>query len=314
MANTMVNSEKRSSTQDAAISAAIDVLHRVQGFNFRGTRKFAPDRQNSNTKDIDSIVFAANRGLAIEHSTIQRYDGQLEYIETSERFVAQVNAALSPSLPRDRWFSVIIPPHLIVGKRKKELGRLQAFLTSSIVANLDAIPQESWLNLDYQGDCISFECGTFPGLELGRLYRSQGGVSGHPDEIAGPLLRELFRLKVPKLTQYRRFGFRTLLVLEDVGGTMGRMSAFREFGIVLTLAAQFFLDFIVIVVPNAGEMIVARVWKRGHRWYREVPLEMRFTLSELEHVEVPEIDPNVAAHEYTMIRRVSRRWNKKSRR
>lgn len=42
-----------------------------------------------------------------------------------------------------------------------------------------------------------------------------------------------------------------------------------------------FVDMVIIFVSHDKKMVVGNIWKSGIRWYRNIPMSKRFTVSEL---------------------------------
>jgi hypothetical protein len=72
-----------------------------------------------------------------------------------------------------------------------------------------------------------------------------------------------------KLTKYKKPGFKTALLLEDVAGTLPG-STLRGYGLEE-------VDYIVVFVSIEDQMITGNVWKERSVWYSSVPGNRRFS-------------------------------------
>jgi hypothetical protein len=77
--------------------------------------------------------------------------------------------------------------------------------------------------------------------------------------------------------KYKKLGFKTALMLEDVAGTLSG-SILRGYESKLEE-----VDYIVVFVSNEERMIIGKVWKEGSVWYSFLPYDRRFSFYEATH-------------------------------
>jgi hypothetical protein len=233
----------------------------------------SPDEENRCTKDIDFVLVSSineRDKIAVEHTTVQSFDGQIEYLNRSWDIVGSVNDGCRERIPGDRYYSLAVPPAIVdslVTKRSREL--FVSYLSSWVA---DTAPKlllvDSYEQKEYEGHRITLMC-------LGDATEQLNGKVGRmPEAPEDQKARQRERLgravnaKLPKLTKYKEQGFKTALLLEDVAGTLPG-STLSGYGLEE-------VDYVVVFVSNEDRMIIGNVWKEGSVWYSSVPGNRKF--------------------------------------
>jgi hypothetical protein len=125
---------------------------------------------------------------------------------------------------------------------------------------------------EYGGHEITLRCGG----DGAQMNGNVGRIPQQPENQKALQQDRLVRAvkdKIPKLTMYKKDGFKTALLLEDVAGTLYR-STLKDCENRLKELED--VDYIVVFVSNADQMIVGNVLKEKSVWYSFVPFNRRF--------------------------------------
>ena len=268
---------KKSNEQNAC-EAFITILRSLTGIEY--VESESPDEVNRSTSDVDFVLFSGsneNDKIAVEHTIVESFDGQIKYVNTSYDIVGSVNDGCRERIPPDRCYSLAVPPIMVdslVGKRRA------LFLSEISSWVVETAPKlllvDDYIQTDYAGHTITLTC-------MGNLAQWNGNVWRMPEEPKNQKALQSERLaravgdKLPKLMKYKDRGFKTALLLEDVAGTL-RGSTLNGYENRLEE-----VDYIVVFVSNEERMIIANVWKEGSVWDSSVPINRRFSFYEVPH-------------------------------
>lgn len=103
-----------------ACDAHIHILQQMTGAEYACDS--SPDDSNGSQPDIDFILMstAGHIGkLAVEHTIIESFEGQIEYSHRSYHVVAAVNHLCQGSIPTDRYYYLTVPDVLIRSLQKR---------------------------------------------------------------------------------------------------------------------------------------------------------------------------------------------------
>jgi hypothetical protein len=235
----------------------------------------SPDEVNRRTKDIDFILASSSDEsdkIAVEHTIVESFDHEIEYVNRWRDIVCSVNAVCRERIPPDRYYFLDAPPKIVdslVGETRKQFVR---DLSSWVVKTAPKLlVEDNYEQKEYEGHHIAL---TYRG-DAAPLNGSVWGMLQVPENLKAlqsERLGRAIRDKLPKLTKYKKKpGFKTALLLEDVAGTLygttlrGHEISLRE------------VDYIVVFVSNEDRMIIGNVWKEGPVWYSSVPGNKRFS-------------------------------------
>jgi hypothetical protein len=244
----------------------------------------SPDEVNRSTPDVDFVLSSRsdeNDKIAVEHTIVDSFDRQIEYVNRWHNIVRSVNAGCRKRIPIDRYYFLSVPPVIVdslVGKRSREqfVINLSSWVAKTAPALLLV---DSYIQTEYEGHKITLTCS-------GDHAKLNGNVWCIPEEpenqkaLQSERLEQAVRKKLPKLTKYKDLGFKTALLLEDVAGTL-RGSTLRGHENKLEE-----VDYVVVLVSNEDRMIIGNVWKDGSVWYSSVPINRRFSFYEVPRMTV----------------------------
>lgn len=268
---TPVKIMKRRNEQNAC-DAFIAVLRSLTDIEY--VLSSSPDEVNRNTPDVDFVLVSIgdeNDKIAVEHTIVDSFNGQIEYVDRWHKIVDSVNADCRTRLPLDRYYFLTVPP-IIVDSLVKRSSREQfvRYLSSWVVETAPKLLLvDSYTQTEYEGHNITLTCS-------GDYSKLNGKVCSMPQEpenqkaLQSERLRRAVKDKLPKLKKYKERHFKTALLLEDVAGTL-RESTLRGYESGLEE-----VDYIVVFVSNEDRMIIGKVWKEMPVWHSPVPSNRRF--------------------------------------
>jgi hypothetical protein len=251
-----------------ARDAFITILRSLTGIE--DWKSESPDEVNRCTRDVDFLLFSKNDKFAVEHTIVESFDGQIEYVNRSYDIVDSVNAGCRNGIPTDRYYVLAVPPMIVNSLERKSRNEFASYLSSWVVETAPKLlVGESYIQTEYEGHKITLTCG-------GDCAPLNGNVRRIPQQpenqkaLQSERLERAVRDKLPKLTKYKERGFKTALLLEDVAGALYG-STLRDCEISLEK-----VDYIVVLVSNEERMIVGNVLKEKSVWYSFVPGNRRF--------------------------------------
>ncbi|WP_058189247.1 hypothetical protein [Terracidiphilus gabretensis] len=255
-----------------ARDAFITILRSLTDIEYEKSE--SPDEVNRSTRDVDFVLFPSsdeNDKIAVEHTSVQSFDGQIEYVNRWRKIVCSVNAGCKERIPPDRYYFLAAPP-ASVDSLEKESSR-ELFVSDLVSWVVDTAPTllmvDSYVRTEYEGHKITLMCS-------GDHAKLNGNVWPMPEEpedqkaLQSQRLGQAVEHGLLKLTKYKKEqGFKTALLLEDVAGTLrgSTLSGYEGLEEV---------DYIVVFVSNEDRMIIGNVWKEGSVWYSSVPVNRRF--------------------------------------
>jgi len=233
----------------------------------------SPDEVNRSTPDVDFVLVSRsneNDKIAVEHTRVESFDGQIGYVNRSYDIVDSINAGCRNRIPTGRYYFLAIPPIImdsLVGNRRVQFVSDLSSWVAETAPKLLVV--DSYIQTEYKGHKITLTCG-------GDTAKLNGNVWRIPEEpenqkaLQGERIGRSVGDKLPKLTKYKEQGFKTALLLEDVAGTLcGSTLRDREINLEE-------VDYIVVFLSNEERMIVGNVLKEKSVWYSFVPGNRRF--------------------------------------
>jgi hypothetical protein len=249
----------------------IEILKSLTGIEYVDGGR--PEEINRSTPDVELVLVSSinkNDKIAVEHTRVQSFDGQIEYLNRSWDIVGSVNAGCRERIPSDRYYFLAVPPIVVdslVSKRSREL--FVSDLSSWVVETAPKLLLvDSYKQFEYEGHKITLQCigdcGKWNG-NVGRMPQGPENMKSLQSERLGLAVRH----GLLKLTKYKKPGFKTALLLEDFAGTL-LGSTLRGYESLEEV------DYIVVFVSNKDRMIIGNVWKEGSVWHSSVPSNKRF--------------------------------------
>jgi hypothetical protein len=261
-----------------AIQSALNMCKKFYGLLDPITDICYPDDKNNDSKDVDCVFQIGSEKYALEHSVIESYDGQIEYVRKSYDIAKKVNERLREKLFNDKHYVLLLPPDLIINKGKKYLANLIDSLSDKILINNTEITSDASYSIQFDNSDITIFCDDVDGPDEDMVHRIPTKPKGCEDFLKLDRVDRLLKAKLPKLTQYKKQGYKTILVVEDVSGEYWA-------GINKNIVNDLFCSHIISSVDIGirfvsiyDEMIVGSIWKDGAQWHDEAPMENRFKI------------------------------------
>lgn len=255
----------------SALAAFIKILRSLT--NVGDWKPESPDEVNRRTPDVDFVLVSSgdeNDKIAAEHTIVESFDGQIEYVNRLREIECSVNAGCRERIPSDRYYFLLAPPILVDSLVGKSKALFVTYLSSWMV---EAAPKlqvvDSYAQTEYKGHKMTLMCRGDHAQLNGNVWCMQQEPESRK-ALLSERLGQAISKKLPKLTKYKKPGFKTALLLEDVAGTLGG-STLR--GYESSLGE---VDYVVVFVSNERRMIIGNVWKEGPVWYSLVPGNRRF--------------------------------------
>jgi hypothetical protein len=261
---------KRRPNELDACAAFITILKSLTDMDYEVSA--SPDEENRSTPDIDFVLASSNDEndkIAVEHTTVQSFEGQIKYVKRWCEIVCSVNAGCKERIPPDRYYFLAAPPEIVDSLVGESRVQFVSYFSSWVAKTAPTLLLvDSYMQTEYEVHKITLICS-------GDHERLNGNVWGIPEEPESQKALQSERLwravedKLPKLMKYKKPGFKTALLLEDVAGTLrgSTLSSYEDLAEV---------DYIVVFVSNEDRMIIGNVWKEGSVWYSFVPGNKRF--------------------------------------
>lgn len=263
--------------EESARDALMAILPWLDGRQYE--LQSQPDELNHPERDVDFIFKprkVATPMLAIEHTVVEAYDGQIAYSHRSYDLAQAINTRCHDQLPADRYFFLVIPERLSASLRGKDRTHFEDLVANQVATAARKLSVNAYTPLDFNGEPILLMCGgSHP-----TLNRSVGRIPSRPNDSQRRADRLWKSLEhgLAKFAKYRNDQYQTLLSLEDISGSIpgpptvdGLMTKEQQ-----SLVNQL-VDYIIVFVASQQRMIVANVWKEKEVWYDVPPYTRRFS-------------------------------------
>jgi len=268
--------------EQSACEAFIAILNTLTGIQY--VKRESPDELNRRTPDVDFLLVSVgdeSDAIAVEHTVLESFEGQIGYVNRSYDVVGSINAGCKKKIPADRYYFLAIPPIIVDSLVGNNRSRFVGNLSSWVAESAQRLVINSHTQTDYEGHKITLMCsGSHPQLN-GNVWRAPQQPENHEIMQTQRLIRAIGD-KLPKLRQYKKRGFKTALLLEDIAAipsTIARrghgMSSDERRDVRSTV------DYIVVLASNKGRMIVGNVWKEKSIWHSSIPYDRRFSFRQM---------------------------------
>lgn len=272
---------KKQNEQNAC-EAFIAILNTLTGIQY--IKSESPDEINRETRDVDFLITSISDEsdrIAVEHTVLESFEGQIGYVNRSYDVVGSINADCRNKIPTDRYYFLAIPPKVadsIVGKNRL---RFVSNLSSWVVATAQRLPIDSQTQTNYEGHIVTLMC-------CGNHVQLNGNVWRAPQQpdnqgtLQTQRLNRAIEDKLPKLTDYKKRGFKTALLLEAIAAIPSTIIQ-RGQGMSSEERSRIrrIVDYIVVFASNEGRMIVGNVWKEKSVWHLSIPYDRRFSFRQM---------------------------------
>ena len=200
--------------EEIACNALRSVLL-VRGGTFY-TIERRPDKENSNSKDIDFVMGCPGQPrIAVEHTSIESFEGQLSIGFMHADFVNEI--ARQINIPSSTYYKLNIPVEMYIEAARKDRDSLITTIANWINFSMPNLkPHGRQTKIDVLGGKYAIwlgQGGSHPNLD-GKLIPSLIA----PKELESARKERIARAlssKLPKLIPYGTNGMLTFLLLED---------------------------------------------------------------------------------------------------
>lgn len=271
---------KKPNEQDAA-GAFRFIFHLMTGVRYH--EPTSPDERGLSTPEVDFLFepeVPSAPTLAVEHTILEGYEGQLKYIKTSFELVEIVNSKCSGKLPMDRYFTLVIPPEIgeVVWLESRESFVDQ--VSSWAISEAPKLSYRAHSFLKFQEGKVLLICGGSNPTRNGLLGRIPG-QPGDSETLQDARLWSAITHGIEKFPKYQSPGFKTVLLLEDITCSVQKPQFLdAESDDPRKLVVDQMIGYIVLFSSIDGQMIAAAVWKELETWYDDVPFHRRFNRDE----------------------------------
>lgn len=267
----------------AARNAFIEILQKIKGVEYFPESR--PEDEDRNIPAIDFILAPKDENkkvpkIAVEHTIVEAHDRQIEYVNHSYDIVEKINQKCKGKLPTNRCFQLIIPPDLIVATSRKKRDKLIEKISGWIPDVTKTLTdRDQYSSILYDGYKVLLTC-------IGSVSEMNGNVGRMPtrpedgEEKRKARFHRAIKEKLPKLIKYKKKGYMTALLLEDISFSHALPKDNWKDIIPEQCHSEFKsqIDYVVIFVSNQEKMVVGNVWKEGFQIYTEIPDNRRFSL------------------------------------
>ena len=122
----------------------------------------SPDEINRSTPDVDFVLFPnsnKNDKIAVEHTIVESFDGQIEYVNRWHNIVCSVNDGCRERIPPDRYYFLAVPPITVDSLVGKSRALFVNYLSSWVGKTAPKLLQvDSYIQTEYEGHRITLMC------------------------------------------------------------------------------------------------------------------------------------------------------------
>ena len=272
---------KKQNEQNAC-EACIAILNTLTGIQY--VKRESPDELNRQTPDVDFILVSISDEsdmIAVEHTVLESFEGQLEYVNRSYNIVGSINVGCRHKIPTDRYYFLAIPPKIVdslVGKKRMQFVSNLSFWVAETAERLQI---DSQTRTDYDGHEVTLMC-------CGSHIQLNGNVWRAPQQPENQEILQTQRLnraiedKLTKLRDYKKRGYKTSLLLEAIAAIPSTITERgRGWSSEERSSVRDSVDYIIVFASNEGRMIVGNVWKEKSVWHSSIPDDRRFSLRQM---------------------------------
>ena len=260
-----------------AIQALLQIMPFVTGMAYRYHRSH--DEDTSQTKEVDYILtnnMEAQRSLAVEHTIVEAFRGQITYVVRSFEIVSEIAERCKGRLPSDRYYILVPPDALIDSLRKQATRRFAETVTSWIIETAPGLKIDESKNLEYKGHRVLLICGGSHPDANGTI----GRIPGRPDDQKSRAVQSLWHAiehGLSKFSKYKKSRYDTVLSLQEISGEVhpSALMQLEDDGEKKALISRL-IDYIVVFSSVDERMIVGNIWKERELWYDIIPYSRRF--------------------------------------
>ena len=262
--------------------AFIAILDTLMGVQY--VKRESPDELNSRTPDVDFLLLSISDEsdrIAVEHTILESYEGQIRYVNRSHDVVGSINAYCRNKIPTDRYYFLTIPPVIVDSLVGKNKIRFVSNLSSWVAETAQRLSIDNHAQTDHEGHKIMLMC-------CGSHVQLNGNVWRAPQQPENQGILQTQRLtraighKIDALINYKKRGFKTALLIEDIAAIPSTITQ-RSHGVPSKMIDKLrhSVDYIVVFASNKDRMIAGTVWKEKEAWHSFIPYDRRFNFQQI---------------------------------
>jgi hypothetical protein len=260
-----------------AVEALLQILPFVVGTTYRHDR--SPDDETSKRKEVDYILTCENPdqpSLAIEHTIVEAFKGQITYVNRSHEIVSEVDAKCKGSLPADRFYYLVVPHPLVGSLRRGAITRFVESVSAWVLEFAPKLSIDGHKSMEYLKSSVLLVCGGSQPEANGTV----GTIPRRPSDQKNLALESLwFAIEhgLGKFSKYKESGHDTVLALQDISGEVHpsmliEIETDNEKRALITGL----VDYIFVFASVEDRMVVGNVWKERELRYDPSPFNRRF--------------------------------------
>jgi hypothetical protein len=237
------------------------------------------DTSGTKRKEVDYILTnnaEGQRSLAVEHTRVEAFRGQMTYVIGSFEIVFEISEHCKGRLPSDRYYILVLPDSLISALKRQAKRRFVEAVAPRIIENAPALKINESKNFRYESHRVLLMCGGSHPEVNSTILR----LPERPDDQESRAVQSLWHAiqhGLSKFSKYKQDRYDTILSLQDISGEC-RTSTLRELEKDAGKKALIsrLIDYIVVFSGSRDRMVIGNVWKERELRYRNIPYKRRF--------------------------------------
>lgn len=238
----------------------------------------SPDEGTSTVKEVDFVLTPESRNsprLAMEHTVVEAFAGQMTYVNRSYDIVSQVAAKCNGNLPQDRYY-ILVVTDFVNALRKKAIAHFVASVSEWVMAAAPELQIDQHQMWHYMDNEVLMMCGgSHPEINgtVGRVPRRPN----QPVALAAVRLWRSMEHGLQKFKKYKGLGYNTVLSLQDISGEVHpSMLADIHAEVDKGPLIDKLIDYVIVFASVDDLMIVGNVWKEKNLMYDPTPFNRRY--------------------------------------
>ena len=260
-----------------AVDALLQIMPFITGMDYCCER--FPDDETSQRKEVDFILTnkcAGQISLAIEHTIVEAFRGQITYVNRSYNIVSEVAVRCNGKLPLDRYYYLVVPDELVGALHRQAILRFVDTVSLWVLKIAPTLQIDGHANMLYEDNSVLLVCGGSHVTANGTI----GRIPGRPNDqesLAEKSLWFAIEHGLDKFSKYKDDGYETLLCLQDISGEVHpsmliKIENDRERKALITGL----IDYLIVFASVDDIMVVGNVWKEHDLLYNPSPFNRRF--------------------------------------
>src|SRR4030042_2127412 len=133
--------------EENACNAFIEIFYLLTGEAYDKTD--CPDERNSPEPEVDFILRPRNAELpllAVEHTILESFEGQIKYVKQSHELVQEVNVECQGKLPMDRYFELVLPSPLVESLEKSAKAKFIKDISPWVISEAQGMKRDDYIS------------------------------------------------------------------------------------------------------------------------------------------------------------------------